>query len=660
MNKTLYLIAGALLAVGASSCSSDEPGAPDVAQKDETRYIRVNILNPTGSSSRALDTDDFEDGTDAENAIKTIYMDFYDKDGNFISRSFPSDMVDATPDATNTETPNVEERFSKIVKVEVDKGREMPSYVMCYINPISYQNAAVNMKDLRTQTRNNYQTSAGNFAMNNSCYYGTDAVSKQTGVKISGTPIPSTITLFNSVEEAKKPENASLASLDIYVERYAAKVNFTLNTDPGTGTGDAIAGIHPYNVAASGDNKAYSLKFTPQAWTINAIEDEMYAVKNFSLSAGATQAPTFEEIKNSGALGSWSWNDETRHRSYWACSPGYFSTEFPAVADDIADNYTPSPTPTDGTQYGAGVIVNDKYKQKYYSYNQIYDAENSKAGKYGTTGFAEADKPCRYALETTMGTDAFNSSNPKAAAPAVLVVGKYNVTYNSLPVPDGTTFYLYEGGIYFDAPITGIGDDTPLIMNRLLKSQEVLYTKDGDEYKPITTSVGYNFSVKHPDVAARTGRHIPRRYVYLQLNAVPADVYYKDDDNHYQLLVEGKLNTVNEALSRRMSYTEKYDGGKCFYYIPIRHLRWTEDAPAAGKELETNGVINWGNLRSGDMGLVRNHVYTLGVQAIKGLATGIENPDYPILPAADNQYYIKYRINILAWRVVPAQDGIIL
>lgn len=659
MNKTLYLIAGALLAVGASSCSSDEPGAPDVAQKDETRYIRVNILNPTGSSSRAeLDADDFEDGTADENAIKTIYMDFYDKDGNFISRSFPSDMTDATPDDPNTQTPNVEEQFSKIVKVEVDKGREMPSYVMCYINPISYQNAAVNMKDLRTQTRNNYKTSAGNFAMNNSCYYGTDVVSSKTGVKISGTPIPSTLKLFNSVEEAK---NSSDASLDIYVERYAAKVKFTLNTSTGSGTGDNITGIHPYEVAASGDNKAYSLTFTPQAWTINAVEDKMYAVKNFSLSANAAQAPTLDEIKNNGALGTWSWNDETRHRSYWACSPGYFSTAFPAVADDIADNYNPSPTPTDGTQYGAGVIVNDDYKQKYYSYNQIYDATNNKAGKYGNAGFAEVNsvKPYMYALETTMGTDAFNSSNPKAAAPAVLVVGKYNVTYNSTAVPDGTTFYLYEGGIYFDSDISGI-DNTPLIMNRLLQSQEVLYTKDGDEYKPINTSTGYDFSVKHPDVAARKNRHIPRRYVYLQLNAVPADVYYRDDNNAYKQLQEGDLNTVNEALSRRMSYTEKYDGGKCFYYIPIRHLRWTEDTPAAGKELETNGVINWGNLRSGDMGLVRNHVYTLGVQAIKGLATGIENPDYPILPAADNQYYIKYRINILAWRVVPAQEGIIL
>lgn len=283
MNKTLYLIAGALLAVGASSCSSDEPGAPDVAQKDETRYIRVNILNPTGSSSRALGASDFENGTDAENAIKTIYMDFYDKDGNFISRSFPSDMVDATPDASNTGAPNVEEQFSKIVKVEVDKGREMPSYVMCYINPISYHNAAVNMKDLRTQTRNNYQTSAGNFAMNNSCYYGTDAVSSKTGVKISGTPIPETIKLFNSVAEAKESEDASL---DIYVERYAAKVKFTLNTSNGSGTGDNITGIHPYAVAASGDNKAYSLKFTPQAWTINAVEDKMYVVKNFSLGIG--------------------------------------------------------------------------------------------------------------------------------------------------------------------------------------------------------------------------------------------------------------------------------------------------------------------------------------------------------------------------------------
>lgn len=66
-------------------------------------------------------------------------------------------------------------------------------------------------------------------------------------------------------------------------------------------------------------------------------------------------------------------------------------------------------------------------------------------------------------------------------------------------------------------------------------------------------------------------------------------------------------------------------------------------------------------MRVGDFGLVRNHVYTLTVSQIKGLGTGIENLDYPIVPPMEmDDYFIKYRINILNWRIVPEQKNIIL
>ena len=61
------------------------------------------------------------------------------------------------------------------------------------------------------------------------------------------------------------------------------------------------------------------------------------------------------------------------------------------------------------------------------------------------------------------------------------------------------------------------------------------------------------------------------------------------------------------------------------------------------------------------MGLVRNHVYKISVKAIKGMATGIDNLNYPIVPPMDaDDYYVKYQINILGWRVVPTQENIIL
>lgn len=652
MNKTLYLIAGALLAVGASSCSSDEPGAPDVAQKDETRYIRVNIL-PTGSSSRA---ESFEDGTDAENAFGTVYMDFYDKNGNFISRSFPSDMQPA--DNPTIGGPNVEESYSKIVKVEIESGKENPAYVMCYINPVSYQNAAINMTNLRLEKRNNYKN-GDYFAMNNSCYYADDPQTDDVeNVKISGTPFPKNLKLFKTYEEAN---TSTEASLDIYVERYAAKVKFKLDNTK----------ISPYTVNGA---KTVNLTFVPEAWTINATEAEMFVVKNFSLNkdglSPTATAPTLAEINISNALGAWSWNDATRNRSYWACSPGYFADQFPSVADDIADDYYKNhSTVTDGTQYGAGLRV-EPYYQKYYSYNQIFNDTEDKAAANGNDNFGTGNN-FMYALETTMTKAAFNSGNPKAAVPAVLVVGKYNVDYAGTKLADNTSFYLFEGNVYFASSevkdkdgnsVTG----TTTIMDCLLDKQTVLYSDAAGETKVTANNTAYNLKVMHPSSDIRKfdnahPRKVPSRYVTLQFTSVPSELYYKTNTGTIEKITESNLKKVNYDLWTQMSVAEAYTNGKCFFYIPIRHLRWTEDEPTgAGKELETNGVINWGNLRSGDMGLVRNHVYSLKVSEVKGLATGIENLDYPILPAADNQHYIKYRVNILAWRVVPVQDGIIL
>ena len=651
MNKTLYLIAGALLAVGASSCSSDEPAGPEIAQKDETRYIRVNILNPTGSSSRALGASDFENGTDAENAIETIYMDFYDKNGNFISRSFPSDMK--TPDNPTVGTPNVEESYTKIVKVAIEAGKEMPSYVMCYINPVSYQNAAINMQNLRLEKRNDYKNGT-NFAMNNSCYYGNDIVSGKEGVKISGTPINSKKQLFNSYEDANDATDAELL-VDIYVERYAAKVKFTLDKTK----------ISPYTVNGA---KTVNLTFVPEAWTINATEAEMFAVKNFSLNKDGlvptATAPTLQQITENGKLGTWFWNDPDHHRSYWACSPGYFSETFPSVADDIVDYYIAHTTNRADNDFGAGKAVND-YSQKYYSYNQITGTSDLK----GNTSFEAAPdgtKPCKYALETTMTDAAFNSGNPKAAVPAVLVVGNYKVNYDGKQLAANTSFYLFEGNIYFADAVKDEENNnvtgTTTIMNCLLKKQNVLYSDPEGKTKVTAANAAYNLKVMHPSSAVRGTSHVPSRYVTLQITSIPTDLYYKKEDGTFaEIKTQADVTAANYALWTQMSVAESYTQGKCFFYIPIHHLRWTEDAPTgAGNELETNGVINWGNLRSGDMGLVRNHVYDLAVSQVKGLATGIDNLDYPILPAADNQYYIKYRINILAWRVVPAQEGIIL
>lgn len=646
MKKSIIFAAGALLTLGFSACNSDEPGNGGVAQKDEDRYLRVNIVNPTGSRA-----DKFEAGTDEENAVKSMIMDFYDQSGNFVYRATPSDITTWTdPTADDKDHLNVGKIGSYIVKIGVEKNKNMPAYVMCYINPVTWtsESKSIPMADLRKELRTNYiSISDGTeyFAMNNSCFYGTDDVTGNTNVKISGTPIKADL-FFTSQKAA---EDATDATVNIYVERYAAKVKFAMETTPQTEdyVTDAT-GIFPHKGTqkVSGADINYALTFTPEAWTINADAPEMYAVKNFQAVEGDPVA-SYTDVTN--YLDPWAtWNDKDNHRSYWSCSPAFFAKDFPEVSDQIADK-------APGEKTGAGEVISP-YALKYYSYDNICGTDGN-----GNTGFGSAtESSVRYALENTMGKPAFESRNPKAAVPTVLIVGNYKVNYNGTDLADGTTFYVFDGGVYFDGTVT-----TPQvsILDKFIADQQILYVYDNvnKSYKRLTAENKGSavFSVKHPAPGVRNEKDlVSERFVTLQLEEVPTDLYYIPTGGSYTKVNAGNLNEVNRLLWQQSGVAEAYTQGKCYFAIPIYHLGMTENTT---NNPIKDGKLDWESLRVGDMGLVRNHVYDLQVSAITGRATGIRDLKYPIVPPMDqDEYWIKYQINILNWRIVPTQGGIVL
>lgn len=648
--KSLFKLGAVVaLAFGLGACSSDEPIGNGVAQQDENRYLRVNLMNPAGTRADVT----FETGTDAENTVNTVIMDFYDAAGNFVTRATPNDIK--WEDKTGTPVPNVGKIGSAIVKIGVSKEQNLPAYVMCYLNPVNWGTASkVNMTALRTEQRKNYLDGSNHFAMNNSCYYGYDKVTSQSNVKISGTPIAEG-ELYTSQSAAEKSD---AATVDIYVERYAAKVNFTANTTKQAGEyvegGKGIyafKGTTPINATT---NVAFSLDFNPEAWTINADAESMYAVKNFTTVKGAG-VPTMNDVQ--AYLGGWTtWNDKDNFRSYWSCSPAFFAEDFPQVSDQIVDLSSGV-----NNDYGQGKVV-APYALKYYSYNQICGTNGN-----GVKTFAadtDGTLPVKYALENTMGEPAFSSLNPKAAVPSVLLVGNYSVTYGDTPLPAGTTFYIYNNSIYFQTEPADV-ENALLMKDKFIADQQILYVKVGNNYTLLSkdnadaATLGL-LTVKHPDKAVRDKNLVPHRFVTLQLTSAPTNVYYRPNGaGEYVPVTTTNLNVVNTLLWQQSSVAYAYTNGKCYYSMPIWHLGMTENT--VNRPLEANGAIKWKELRVGDMGLVRNHVYKLNVDAIKGLATGIENLDYPIVPPMDqDEYWIKYRINILNWRIVPAQNGIIL
>ncbi|MDE6522596.1 MAG: fimbria major subunit [Muribaculaceae bacterium] len=633
--RKLNLISGALglAALALTACSNEAPVNLEngVAENDEVRYLRVAIANPP--STRAT----FEDGTDDENEVKSLYFLFYDINGNPIkTEELTMDDLTETKLSGNGNVGAIEE---VVVKISINRGAQYPSYVVCFINPVDWSKVDdenAKMEELRNLERESYATDG--FAMTNSVYFGNDPVSNANKVKMSGAPI-SASQLYTS-EDAAKDKDAE--AVTIYVERYAAKVNFSLAADA----------ISPETVGN------YTLEFVPETWSINAASKNMYAVKRYADSNVATTGiPTFDNVQ--AMLGTWdTWNDPDNYRSYWACSPSFYADKFPQVSDDIIDQAA--------TGTGAGELVGD-YKLLYYSYNQI-------SGNNGYDGFGKGvgvasngGSNTKYTLENTMGQQAFETLNPKAAAPSVVLVGHYDVKLDETTLPVGTGFCIYKSRLYFRSTPPAEAPGSQTILDAMLAQNVILASnQNGTAFvnAGASSTIKEYFEVVHPSKEVRNGQPVPHRYVTLQLKkdlASYTGLYYKPIGSAtWNAVTANDVDVINTALWQQIGNASAYTNNKCYYSIPIQHLGISENTTAESP-INADGTIDWTKVRVGDFGLVRNHVYTINVAAIGGRATGIEDLNNPLVPSMEtNDYWIKYQVNILNWRVVPTQNVTVL
>ena len=102
-----------------------------------------------------------------------------------------------------------------------------------------------------------------------------------------------------------------------------------------------------------------------------------------------------------------------------------------------------------------------------------------------------------------------------------------------------------------------------------------------------------------------------------------------DDDTD-----NGSISATNAAL-KTVPSAVFYKDGQTFYYVDIEHL-------------------GNGGGKPGDYGIVRNHVYKLNINSIKGYGspvyTGVSHLEYP--PFTELETYVSAKINILSWKLV--------
>lgn len=238
-------------------------------------------------------------------------------------------------------------------------------------------------------------------------------------------------------------------------------------------------------------------------------------------------------------------------------------------------------------------------------------------------------------------------------------------------IPANTGFCLYNSNLYYVKDAPAADSDTKTIMQALLDANRVLYTAGTTPgtYTRLSSAnlpetMANLFEVVHPSASVRGQQVVPHRYVTLQLKQGTTNftgLYYRPDGAADYIPVEVNagqtaaqvVDQINFLLWQQLGNASQYTDGKCYFSIPIQHLGYTESEDGAP---ETNGVLDWKKVKVGDFGLVRNHVYNIVVDEIKGRADGIQGLDNPLVPSMEStDMWIKYRVNILNWRVVPTQ-----
>lgn len=668
MEKTKFLYGAlGLLALGLSACSSDAPVIENgKVEADATRFLSVQISSPL-EGTRAMT---FEDGSKNESAVTRLDFLFYDVNGNPTSKPqyFTGAELNGTKDDPNfTEGPfndqttgNVTRIWTSVVPVELVQGQNLPAQVVCLVNatPEAVNELSTKSLDDLRDIKRNYFNNAESFLMSNSVYFGTNVLTGQANQRLCATPINANSQLFGTREEAKdaitkgnatNAEAADKAALvNIYVERLAAKVGLTMAST-------AVKTVSLAN-GAGGDN--VTLTFTPEYWFMNAVSNQNFITKRYGVMNGndIVMTPTYEQINaafnTTGNLMKDAWNAPDDHRSYWGCSPSYYTATYPLVSDQVDD--LGGTNRTDG--YTKGTFDN-----KYYSYNEVKNQVTTPTsianqaiaatnGAFSIVNGGDAATGYIYTRETTTTIADIKdiAANPAATVASAVLVGSYKVgdaAAASTFYVDANNNYNYNSTSHTGTQGTYYADEAAARAE--LTSRQFIVFTDAAGTTPAGTDI---FTVKHPDYTVRkelANPNIAGRLVTIQMETVPTPAVYYFDGNDYVPVTAANLADVNAQLVS-VGYMNMYNNGRAFFNIPIRHLGFRATSYADGK-------YEWKDMLLGELGLVRNHVYSITIDNIYGIGTGLRDDDQPIVPAKDEvNQYIAMRLNILAWNVVNA------
>lgn len=355
MNK-IKLIPLALAAFMFSACSSEDTENGGGNNNVDVSYLSVNIQNVGEVMSRAEYNEDkyggtYEDGTEAESKISDVRFYFFNADGSpYILKKSTSTEKDKNWMTPGTITPDGKdhttsvEQITKEVLVIAGQERVAPHSVVAVINSntlTTLGEGALSLTDLRDKQDNQFYTTTTTtatpekFVMANSIYM-------KDGKEEYAVPVTGHVSTTE--------EGAKANPIDIYVERVAAKVNTTCDTNEGwkIGTDDWNNGKWTYQLADKLFSK-YDVFVVVDGWSVADANGR-----------ATVEKATLNSTWSNDLLGINPWTTGDYHRCFWETSVPFvdgtnevLNKPFKNISSTIADGvvYTLPNTPKATTDF---------------------------------------------------------------------------------------------------------------------------------------------------------------------------------------------------------------------------------------------------------------------------------------------------------------------
>lgn len=301
--KKMKLMSLALTALAVGACSSDDSvtdGQNGQNGEGVTSYIAVNIANVGETPASRADGDytaadgTYEDGTEAESAIKKVRFYFFNVDGTpYILGGQSKNWLEESPEVEGQDHDHAIGAITQAVLVINGGTTSAPHSMLAVVNPEAFGNGALgdeakSLNELKgaAAVSSTFHDATNGFVMSNSVYG-------------EGTPVCEAL-VANYVKASA--EDAEAEPVNIYVERAVAKVSASPSADE--------------SVWTLGDDGKYRTKVGKTGGQI-----DVYAVVEgwglFNENPSATLFKQLDASFSSTALGITPWSTSDFRRSFW-------------------------------------------------------------------------------------------------------------------------------------------------------------------------------------------------------------------------------------------------------------------------------------------------------------------------------------------------------